>query len=172
MIDKILELLQLFEVEPPMSHDRAFVRAGSSLSVTSSKDLFCRVLQSHDREERFGRVSFRHLNGAVFSEAVKFEHTSDMESSDPDSESTDESESSESSFELDFDIEVEDDGDEVEHESQVSRCESSDEIMAYADEPLADKDWLKKYEAENEENKRLEEELRKRLDGTVEVKSW
>ena len=95
-----------------------------------------------------------------------------MESSDPDSESINKSETSESSFELDFDIEVEDDGNEDEHELQASRCESSDKIMAYADEPLADEDWLKKYEAENEENKRLEEELRKRLDGTVQVKSW
>jgi len=96
----------------------------------------------------------------------------DMESSDPDSESINESEGSESSFELDFDIEVEDDGDEDKSESQASRCESSDEIMAYADEPLADEDWLKKYEEENEENKRLEEELQKRLDGTVQVESW
>ena len=95
-----------------------------------------------------------------------------MESSDQDSESIDESEGSESSFELDFDIEVEDDGDEEESESQASRCESSDEIMAYADEPLADEDWLKKHEAENEEDKCLEQELQKRLDGTVEVESW
>lgn len=42
VLDKILELLQLFKVEPPMCHDRAFVGAGTSLSVTSSKDLFCR----------------------------------------------------------------------------------------------------------------------------------
>ena len=95
-----------------------------------------------------------------------------MESSDTDSESIIESEFSESSFELDFDIEVEYDSDEDEHGSQASQCESSDEIMAYADEPLADEEWLKKYEAENEENKRLEEELQKRLDGTVQVKSW
>ena len=172
VIDKILELPQLFKVEPPMSHDRAFVGAGTSLPVTSSKDLCCRFSQSDDREERFGPVSFRHLNGVLLLTAAKFEHTWDMESSDPDSESINESEGSESSFELDFDIEVEDDGDEDEHESQASRCESSDEIMAYADEPLADEDWLKKYEAENEENKRLEEELQKRLDGTVQVKSW
>ena len=95
-----------------------------------------------------------------------------MESSNTDSESIGESEGLESSFELDFDIEVKADGDENEQESQVSRCESSDEIMAYADEPLAAEDWLKKYEAENEENKRLEEVLQKRLDGTVQVKSW
>ena len=97
-----------------------------------------------------------------------------MESSDPDLESINESEGSESRFEPDFDIEVEvEDGDEDEHQSQASRCESSDEIMAYADEPLTDEDWLKRYVAESQENKRLEEEeLQKSLDGTVQVKSW
>ena len=34
--------------------------------------------------------------------------------------------------------------------------------MAYADEPLADEEFLKKYEAENEKNKRLEQELQAR----------
>ena len=81
-------------------------------------------------------------------------------------------EGSESSFELDFDIEVEEDSDNNERKSQASRCESSDDIMAHADEPLANEDWIKKYEAENEENKRLEQELEKILDGTVQVESW
>ena len=80
--------------------------AGTSLSVTSLKELLCRDLQSNDCEEQFGPVSFPHLNGVVFLKAAKFEHTRDMESSDPDSESINESEGSESSFELDFDIEV------------------------------------------------------------------
>ena len=64
-----------------------------------------------------------------------------MESSDPDSESIKKSEGSESSFELDFDIEVDNGGNKDEHESQASRCESSDKIMAYVDKPLADEDW-------------------------------
>ena len=64
-----------------------------------------------------------------------------MESSDPDSESGKKLEGTESSFELDFDIEVEDGGNKDQHESQASRCESSDMIMAYVDEPLADEDW-------------------------------
>jgi len=34
----------------------------------------------------------------------------------------------------------------------ASHCESTEDIMAYADGPLADEEWLKKYEAENEEN--------------------
>ena len=52
----------------------------------------------------------------------------------------------------------------------ASHCESTEDIMAYADE--ADEEWLKKYEAENEENKRLEQELQARLDGAVQVETW
>ena len=84
-----------------------------------------------------------------------------MESSVPDSESINESEDSVASFEDDFDNEVEDEDDEDEYALYASRCESSDDRMAY--EPLADEEWLKKYEAENEENKRLEQELQTRL---------
>ena len=82
-----------------------------------------------------------------------------MESSDPDSENINESEHSVASFEDDFDIEVEGEDDEDEGDLYASHCESTEDIMAYADEPLADKEWLKKYEAENEENKRLEQEF-------------
>ena len=95
-----------------------------------------------------------------------------MESSDPDSESNNESEDSVTSFEDDFDIEVEDEDDEDERYLYASHCESTEDIMAYADEPLADEEWLKKYEAENEENKRLEQELQARLDGAVQVETW
>ena len=77
-----------------------------------------------------------------------------MESSDPDSESINESEDSVASFKDDFDIEVEDEDDEDECYLYASHCESTEDLMAYADEP-----WLKKYEAENEKNKRLEQEL-------------
>ena len=66
----------------------------------------------------------------------------------------------------DFDMEVEESGGE--RESQVSR----EEIHAYADEPLADEEWLKNYEREGEENKKLEQALQARLDGTEQVGSW
>ena len=56
-------------------------------------------------------------------------------------------------------IEVEDEDDEGERALYASRCESSDDLMGNADEPLADEEWLKKYEAENEENKLVEQEL-------------
>ena len=44
VIDEILAILQLFKVEVPLSHDRAFVGSGMSLSVRSSKESLCRVL--------------------------------------------------------------------------------------------------------------------------------
>ena len=96
-----------------------------------------------------------------------------MESSVPDSESINESEDSVASFEDDFDNEMEDEDDEDEYALYASLCESSDDIMACSDEPLADEEWLKKYEAENEENKRLEKELQTRLslDDAVQVEA-
>ena len=95
-----------------------------------------------------------------------------MESSDPDSESINKSEDSGASVEDDFDFEVEDDDDEDERDLYASHRESTEDMMAYADEPLADEEWVKKYEAENEENKRLEQELQARLDGAVQVETW
>ena len=76
------------------------------------------------------------------------------------------------SFEDDFDIEVEDEDDEDKRDLYASPCENTEDIMAYADEPLADEERLKKYEAENEENKWLEQELQARLDGAVQVETW
>ena len=44
--------------------------------------------------------------------------------------------------------------------------------IAYADEPLADEEWLKKYEEEDDETNKLEQELRERLEGSFQVDSW
>ena len=46
---------------------------------------------------------------------------------------------------------------------------SAKEIYAYAYEPLADEEWLKYYEKEEEENKKLEQALQCRFDGIVQV---
>ena len=51
-------------------------------------------------------------------------------------------------------------------------CESLENDMAYAAEPLADEEWLKKYEEEVDETNKLEQELRERLEGSVQVDSW
>ena len=110
----------------------------------------------------------------MYLKALKFKQTQDIESSNPDSESINESEDSVASFEDDFDIEVEDKDDEGDCTLYMyaSRCESSEDIMAYADEPLAGEEWLKKHEAESGENKQFEQELLARLDNAVQAESW
>ena len=88
-----------------------------------------------------------------------------MASSDTNLESDHGSDDSNFYFIPDYDMEV---------ESQGSHSESDESIdeMGYADEPLADEDWLKKYNEEVKENKDLEKKLQKRLDGTEHVDSW
>lgn len=92
-----------------------------------------------------------------------------MASIESDGDSSCDWESSEASSEQYFDLEVAD-GEGSDHEADV-RSESSGEI-AYADEPLADEEWLKRYEKEKKENERLEKELWDRLSGTVQVETW
>ena len=57
--------------------------------------------------------------------------------------------------------------DEGEHGSQASRDDRSTDGMAYAyaDEPYVGKEWLKKYEKEEEEDKKLEEAVQARQSG-------
>lgn len=43
---------------------------------------------------------------------------------------------------------------------------------AYADDPLADEEWLKLYERERKEEEALEKTLQKRLNGTENVRNW
>ena len=62
-------------------------------------------------------------------------------------------------------MEIEESGGES--DSQVS-CE---EILAFADEPLADEEWPNKYKRK-EENTKLEQALQGRLDSTVQVFMW
>ena len=63
---------------------------------------------------------------------------------------------------------------EVESQGGHTSSESDESIdeMGYADKPLADEEWLKKYNEEVKENEDLEKMLAKRLDGTEHVDSW
>ena len=81
------------------------------------------------------------------------------------------SEDSDISFIADYEIEEEDDG---ESRSMLSQSEESLDScdMAYADEPLADEEWIEQYEKEVKENEELERMLEKRLNGTERVDSW
>ena len=45
-------------------------------------------------------------------------------------------------------------------------------ILSYADEPLANEEWLPVYINEQQEIRRLEEELKKRLENRVRVGDW
>ena len=52
---------------------------------------------------------------------------------------------------------------------QVIRVKDDDTLEPYADEPIADEEWLKRYRKEQEEKRRLEEDLTKRLENRVRV---
>ena len=70
--------------------------------------------------------------------------------------------------------ELEDEG----HSSRVSPrspqtlSDSNDDDVAYTDEPLADAEWIKKYQEKMKANKELEQSLEDRLQGNVELKEW
>ena len=89
-----------------------------------------------------------------------------MSSSEASSECSYDSEDSEIFFIRDYDVEVEDG-----FESNDTDSNESLEEMANADEPLADEEWLKRYNEEVKQNE-LERMLQKRLDGTEHVDSW
>ena len=62
-------------------------------------------------------------------------------------------------------------------DEDATRSESGDEnefdvLQPYADEPLADQEWIEAYEKEREEEKRNLRVLQDRLDGNVQVNSW
>jgi hypothetical protein len=58
-------------------------------------------------------------------------------------------------------------------ENSNSDRSSSDEIgLTYADEPLADEEWLANYNQQEKERLDTEEMLGKRLNGSVGVREW
>ena len=67
---------------------------------------------------------------------------------------------------LDYKLEVEGSSDASDQSSDTEAGE------AYADEPIADEEWLAMYEEEKSKNEELEEKLQKCLNGTEEVGEW
>ena len=58
-------------------------------------------------------------------------------------------------------------------DASVGSYENEDDSLEpYMDEPLADGEWLARYRQKQEENKKLERELKKRLENCVPVKEW
>ena len=49
---------------------------------------------------------------------------------------------------------------------------SDDEPDAYANEPMADEEWLAQYEEERKTEEELEKKLENRLCGAEEIKEW
>ena len=56
--------------------------------------------------------------------------------------------------------------------SSWSHENDDDSLEPYTDEPLADEEWLARYRKKQEENKKLERELKKRLENRVVVEEW
>ena len=67
----------------------------------------------------------------------------------------------------DFELEVEDSPNLSDQATDVEERQE-----AYADEPLADAEWLALYEQERRTEEELEKTLQKRLYGTEEVRDW
>ena len=61
---------------------------------------------------------------------------------------------------------------EIEGTDGASNRFEGDSLEPYADEPLADEEWLKNYRWEQAENEELEKELTKRLNNSVRVADW
>ena len=61
---------------------------------------------------------------------------------------------------------------ERENSSNDSSDQDESNMGAYADEPLANEEWLENYNRQERERLELEEKLRKRLDGSVQVSEW
>ena len=67
----------------------------------------------------------------------------------------------------------EDEAIELEGTDEVSsQFEEDDSLEPYADEPLADKEWLLNYAREQAESEALEKELTKHLNNRVRVADW
>ena len=69
---------------------------------------------------------------------------------------------------IDYDMEVEGSS----HSSDQEDPDEDEPEEAYADEPLADDEWLTLYAKEMAMERKLEKKLKKRLRGTTEVREW
>lgn len=91
-----------------------------------------------------------------------------MASEDVSFTSSSDSEDSEVNFIADYVLEVEGSPNSSDQDGE----DLDKELEAYADEPLADDDWLAIYEEERKADEELEKQLQERLNGTEEVSKW
>ena len=91
-----------------------------------------------------------------------------MASEDVNFTSSSDSEDSEVNFIADCVLEVEGSPNSSDQDGE----DLDKELEAYADEPLADDDWLAIYEEERKADEELEKQLQERLNGTEEDGKW
>ena len=96
-----------------------------------------------------------------------------MSLSNTDSENSFEYEDSDGCYVSEYDIAFEH-GDLNDTRVTPSKGEESLDSLdqIYADEPIADEDWMKAYEKEQEKNAKLVRMLEERLNGTTRVDVW
>ena len=88
-----------------------------------------------------------------------------MASEDVNFTSSSDSEDSEVNFIADYVLEVEGSPNSSDQDGE----DLDKELEAYADEPLADDDWLAIYEEERKADEEIEKQLQERINGTEEV---
>ena len=91
-----------------------------------------------------------------------------MASEDVNYTSSSDSEDSEVNFIIDYVLEVEGSSNSSDQDGE----DLDKELEAYADEPLADDEWMAIYEDERKADEELEKRLQNRLNGTEEVSKW
>ena len=95
-----------------------------------------------------------------------------MSSESSDLETRFESDDMEMNFIDGYELEDEGHSSPVSPPSPQTLCDSNDDGVAYIDEPLADAEYIKKYQEKMKVNKGLERSLKDQLQGNVQLKEW
>ena len=95
-----------------------------------------------------------------------------MSSESSDLETSFDSDDTEMNFIDGYELEDEGYSSRVSPRSPETSSDSSNDDATYTDEPLADAEWIQKYQEEMKANEELERRLKDRLQGNVELKEW
>ena len=95
-----------------------------------------------------------------------------MSSESSDLETSFDSDNSEINFIAGYELEDEGHSCRLSPRSPETSSGSSDDDAAYTDKPLADAEWIEKYQEEMKANEELGRSLEDRLQGKVELKEW
>ena len=146
-------------------HDRVL---GAWELVTSNKEILRGVLRSFFAlvtNIQYSKAKKNFSFAFLISKAIVKRR---MASEDVSFTSSSDSEDSEVNFIADYVLEVEGSPNSSDQDGE----DLDKELEAYADEPLADDDWLAIYEEERKADEELEKQLQERLNGTEEVSKW